>query len=268
MIRGSYLPATLLVFDLETVVDSEVCSAVSNCSCKNIQNCDAALRYRHITDTGNPFPKQFFHKIITIGCAIFNVSYDQDGLESYQLVRIGSMSGDEKSIVSDFFQLADRFKPRLISFNGRGFDIPVLKYRALKYELPCTVPVVEGSRYDITWHCDLFDVLSDFGTSSRNIKLHEICSLIGVPGKFGIDGSEVLNMYINNQIQTIMDYCETDVISTYLVYLRYMLRSRKINKDSFSTSTTAIEDFLQASEKQRLQQFYQLWKEKTQEPSV
>ena len=63
--------------------------------------------------------------------------------------------------------------------------------------------------------------MADYDTSAR-IKLNEVCSVLGLPGKFGADGSKVAAMIDNVEVEVVRDYCETNALNTYLAYLRHM----------------------------------------------
>lgn len=125
--------------------------------------------------------------------------------------------------------------------------MPVLKYRAMKYGISAPNFYNIGNkfenynhRYSLHMHCDLIDALSDFGLSAK-IKLNEVCSVLDYPGKFGVSGGDVSKMYDEGQKVEIRNYCEGDVLNTYLVYLRYMLHLGKITLKSYNQ---AIEDIL------------------------
>ena len=113
-------------------------------------------------------------------------------------------------------------------------------------------------RYNTSMHHDLIDVLSDFGASAQ-IKLNEACAVMGFPGKFGIDGSEINQYYDKNDYQSISNYCETDVLNTYLVYLRVMMHQHKLSIANYNYAIESILEFLQNSDKQYLLEFYQAW---------
>jgi predicted PolB exonuclease-like 3'-5' exonuclease len=89
------------------------------------------------------------------------------------------------------------------------------------------------SRYSSDWHCDLLEVLSGYGASAR-CKLNEVCAIMGFPGKFGVDGSKVASMIDQGRVQEVRDYCETDVLNTYLVYLRYQMHTGNLSVESYN----------------------------------
>lgn len=265
---------SLFVFDIETVPDTD---AVPNLT--GFEDVDAAARrdelaryHLEITDGRNDFPRQPFHKVVAI--SFLEAEIEHDGInEQYFLKELrsgGRVEADEEELLKGFFQYFERAKPRLVSFNGRNFDLPVLKFRAMKYGISCPALYKSGdkwnsytSRYSSDWHCDLLDVLKDHGAMGGGLKLNEVCAILGLPGKFGVDGSKVSDMFDAGQVEEIRAYCETDVLNTYLVYLYWQMHNATLNKQSFSR---AIQDVLtyideQKGERAYLGEFFDAWNE-------
>ncbi|MDR0484969.1 MAG: 3'-5' exonuclease [Alphaproteobacteria bacterium] len=265
-------PKNLFVFDIETIPDDEVAfNLIDNTEdLSDIEKRREALRQYHlnITDGKNDFLRQPFHKVVAISFLIASIEYNNEEQEviKFKEIRSGGVEGStEKDLIKGFFATIDKLKPKIVSFNGRTFDIPVLKYRAMKYGITGNFYHNSGNKYEgyskrfsSDWHCDLLDVLSDFGLSAR-IKLNEVCSILDFPGKFGVDGSLVSPMYDNKQLKEIRDYCETDVLNTYLVYLRYMLHAGKIRLDTYNSAIGDIVDFLKDSQELHFNDFYTTW---------
>ena len=117
-----------------------------------------------------------------------------------------------------------------MSWNGSGFDLPVLHYRGLIHGVQCARYWDQGeddkefkwnnyiSRYH-SRHLDLMDLLAMY-TGRANAPLDELARLIGFPGKLGMDGSKVWEAYQQGKLDEIRNYCETDVANTYLVFAR------------------------------------------------
>jgi 3'-5' exonuclease len=209
----------IVVFDIETIPDAD----------------------HHV---GDAFPKSLFHKIAAISYLKANSVQGEAG--SYFAVEIlrsgGTVESPEEQLVGGFFQFIEKSKPRLVTFNGRGFDLPVLKYRALLHKVSAPWYARGESkwenysqRYSVEWHCDLMDALSEFG-ATKACSLKEICGLLGFPGKIGIDGSQVAEYVATGRIAEVRDYCETDVLSTYLVFLRYALFRGELTMGGYETS--------------------------------
>jgi 3'-5' exonuclease len=176
--------------------------------------------------TGSDFLPLHQHRVVAIGC-LFR---DDDGVR----VRcLGTADDPEARLIQDFFRVIERYTPQLVSWNGSGFDMPVLQYRGL-------VHGVQAGRYwelgdddrDFKWnnyisryhtrHLDLMDVLALY-TPRANAPLDELSKLCGFPGKLGMDGSQVWPAYLRGELAGIRAYCETDVANTYLMYCRFQL---------------------------------------------
>jgi 3'-5' exonuclease len=263
----------LFVFDIETIPDTDAVKNLTDFESDNVLELREELDRYHLDVTGgkNSFPRQMFHKIVAISYVVADIKRDSSG-ESYTLkdVRSGGLVGSsEKELVESFFKFMNAAKPRLVSYNGRGFDIPVLKYRAMKYGVQATALYKLGdkwngynSRYSADWHCDLLETLSDYGASTRG-KLNEVCSILGFPGKFGVDGSKVSVMFDEGKVQEIRDYCETDVINTYLVYIRSQLMQGNMSKENYNDAILDMKSFLENADKttqKHMHEFLEAWK--------
>lgn len=262
---------TLFVFDIETVPDTDAVENLTGFTDPDIGARRAELERYHleITDGRNSFPRQPFHKVVAI--SFLEAEIEAAGhQENYYLkeLRSGGEAGfDEAQLLHGFFQYFERLKPRLVSFNGRGFDLPVLKYRAMAHGISAPWLHQAGdkwnsysSRYSMDWHCDLLEQLSDFGASAR-VKLAEVCAAFGFPGKFGTDGSKVAEMIDAGDVQGVRDYCETDVLNTYLVYLRFMLHRGTLDTESYNRAVADVITLIETESAQRphLAAFMEAW---------
>jgi 3'-5' exonuclease len=116
----------------------------------------------------------------------------------------------------------------LVTFNGRGYDLPVLELAAYRYgiaipewfNLDARSFEQSRNRYNTSAHIDLMDLFSNFGAGRVTGGLNLLANLIGKPGKTGIDGSKVQEMYDAGKSKEINDYCRCDVLDTYFVFLR------------------------------------------------
>lgn len=262
---------TLFVFDIETIPDTDVIENLTGSQTKDIPALRQELSQYHLdlTDGKNDFPRQPFHKVVAISFLEADIIRDQDG-EHYHVNEIrsgGKESSNEKELLEGFFKYLERSNARLVSFNGRTFDLPVLKYRAMVHGIQAGWLYLRGDkwnnyqqRYSLDWHCDLLEALSDFGASAR-IKLNEVCSVMGFPGKFGVDGAKVVDLYDQNKLKDIRDYCETDVINTFLVYLRYMHHRGAISTPHYNDAIQQILTIIknEGNERPHLTEFKQAW---------
>jgi 3'-5' exonuclease len=237
----------LLVFDIETVPDPAL-------------------------HDGNSFPKAPFHVVAAIAVLEAEIETTSDGQEHYHLLDLrcgGQIDASEHDLVAGFFQHIQRLQPRLVSFNGRSFDLPVLKYRAMKHGISARWFYGAANRYDNYSyrysdenHCDLFDALADFG-ASKGVKLDDIARTCGLPGKFGVDGSMVAGMVADGRLAEVRDYCETDVLNTYLVYLRYRLLTGHLTRVTHDEAVAQVITYIEAeaSERSHLADFMVAWRE-------
>ncbi|WNK00497.1 3'-5' exonuclease [Thalassospiraceae bacterium LMO-JJ14] len=267
------LHQNLFVFDIETVPDTDAAPNLTGITSTDVAARRAAIEEYHlaVTDGRNSFPRQPFHKVVAI--SFLEAEIERDGAkEGYILrdLRSGGEAGfDEGKLLQGFFTYLERQKPRLVSFNGRSFDLPVLKYRAMVHGI--SAPWLHksgdkwnsyGYRYASDWHCDLLDVLSDYGASAR-IKLNEVCAAFGFAGKFGVDGSMVAEMIDDGKVEDVRNYCETDVLNTYLVYLRWQLHTGTLNKAGYNASVADLISYIDTEKEKRpyLADFMEAWGE-------
>lgn len=262
---------SLFVFDIETIPDTDAVPNLTGETDPDVAVRRQALTDYHlkITDGKNAFPRQPFHKVI--GISFVSADIIREGEEEhYELNEIrsgGDLASSERELLQGVFKYIDRKRPRLISFNGRTFDVPVLKYRAMVHGVQGgwfhsggDKWNSYGQRYSFDWHCDLLDALSDNGASAK-VKLDEVCATLGFPGKFGVDGSQVTSLYDEGKLQDIRDYCETDVANTYLVYLRFMQHKGRLSTVHYNKCIEDLVAYLQAesAERPHLGSFLEAW---------
>lgn len=263
---------TLFVFDIETIYDTRSAKVLTACEAVDVIALREQLEAYHAsaTEGRNSFPRQPFHQVVAI--SFLEAEIARDGTHEYYTLKElrsgGKEDADEKTLLEGFFQYVAKLRPRLVSYNGRTFDLPVLKYRAMLHGV--SAPWLYhsgdkwnnyGSRYSTDWHCDLLDALSDFGASGR-CKLNEICAVMGYPGKIGVDGSQVAPLYDAGRIKEIRDYCETDVLNTYLVYLRYMYHRGDLSQAGYNQAIGDVLSYVkEAGDRTHLVEFFTAWDE-------
>ena len=258
----------VLVFDIETVPDTE--------SAKRLYDLDGLTDYeiaevmfsKRRQDTGgsSDFLRHHLHRIVAISVVLATA----DRINVWSL---GDVDADEKQLVQRFFEGIDKYTPVLVSWNGRGFDLPVLHYRALLHAVQAPRYWESGdddqsfrwnnylSRYHQR-HTDLMDVLA--GYEFRSVApLTEIAAMLGFPGKMGMDGSQVWDRYQNGEIEAIRNYCETDVLNTYLVYLRFQHMRGTLTGPALEREFKRVREMLQDSGKPHLHEFLRAWHEQS-----
>jgi predicted PolB exonuclease-like 3'-5' exonuclease len=270
----------LFVFDIETVPDVDAGRRFMHLPDASDEEVAAALEAYHleITDGRNAFLRQPFWKVVAISYVQCNVERAEEaqvtapGQVRYTLTRVGS-GGDEKSgereLVEGFFGYVDQAQPRLVSFNGRSFDLPVLKYRAMLHGISAprffdTSNKWENysQRYADAWHTDLLEALSDYGASAR-VRLDEVCRVLGLPGKLETTAEDVAGLYAAGDVASIRNYCETDVVNTYLLFLRYELLRGTISPAIHEACTGEVASYLDSerAERPHLGAYLDAWRE-------
>lgn len=226
------IPQHLLVIDLETRPDVAILPTERN---------------------PETFPKPIQHEIVTLGFLLARIERDGER-ERYLVRKLGSASiadRSERDILAGFWQMIDRQKPRVVTWNGRGFDAAVLKQRSLIHGLAAfnwhrTDPRFGYDyRYEFNWHCDLMDVLSDFGASPR-LGLDETAQALGLPGKWNGHGENVAEQAAAGDYAAINQYCEGDVLNTYVLYLRWAYFSTRLGIQGHNLSVRNLLDYLEA----------------------
>ena len=249
----------ILVFDIETVPDTEGGAKLLDLKGLSKKNIIKAMEHTQFQKNGNIFQPLHLHKIIAI-----SVLYKNN--EKLSLLSLGEEDSKESDLLKLFFGIIDKYQPQLVSWNGKGFDSPVMHYRALLHGISSIKYWDKGENdRDFKWnnylnryhdrHLDLMDVLSGF---KKPASLTDIAQLIGAPGKYGIDGSKVADYYLENDIKKIRDYCETDVLNTYLVYLRYQLLSSSVTSEKYNDLIKEIFSLLDESDKKHWKEFSSL----------
>jgi 3'-5' exonuclease len=213
-----------LVFDIETVPDVEFGRrylALEGLEDEDVAQAMFALRRER---TGNDFLPLHQQRVVAIACAMRS----RDG---FKLWSLGDPDAGEAELVARFFDGIERFSPDLVSWNGSGFDLPVLHYRALRHGIAAPRYWETGDndrdfRYNnylgrFQWrHIDLMDVLAGYQFRGA-ARLDEVAVLLGLPGKLGLSGDRVWDAWREGRVAAIRDYCETDVLNTWLVFLHF-----------------------------------------------
>lgn len=254
----------IFVFDIETIPDLDAGRKLydlQGLSDREVAEAMFTIR-RQETGGSSDFIRHHLQKIVCIS----GVLRHKDQLKVWSL---GEPSSNEAEIIERFFSGLEKITPVLVSWNGSGFDLPVLHYRALIHGVKAMRYWEYGeddnsfkynnylNRYHYR-HLDVMDVLSGF-QSRAAASLDEIATLLGFPGKMGMDGSQVLNAVLDNQIEKVRDYCETDVLNTYLVYLRFELIRGRLSASEYANECQLVRSKLEQENKPHFQEFLAAW---------
>jgi 3'-5' exonuclease len=227
----------VLIWDIETVPDLRGYAAANELDGKSDDEVRAAM--------GDKFPKHIYHSIACIGALIAHHDGDHWVVDALGAPHVGERS--ERELISTFVDRIAELSPQLVTFNGSSFDLPVLRYRAMTHSIAAhglsARPYFNRYTDDAI---DLCDVLSSFSSQAKST-LHELCRVMGLSGKpDNIDGGEVEKYFREGRIQDIADYCESDVVNTYRVWLRYELFQGKLTDAAFQASETNLGEFITA----------------------
>ena len=252
----------IFVFDIETIPDVELGRRIYQLDGIDDDDVVKAMFAKQKEKNGSSFLPHYMQQVVAISIVFRN----QQALKVWSL---GSTDSDEAELIQRFFDGLEKYQPTLVSWNGGGFDLPVLHYRGLKHG-------VDASKYwdhgdldrDYKWnnyvnrfhwrHTDLMDVLAGFQPRA-NASLEHIALLLGYPGKLGMSGAAVWPAYYEGRIEDIRNYCETDVLNTYLVYLRWQLMCGNIDQVGLEREADLLQVLLKEMNRAHLTEFLNVW---------
>jgi 3'-5' exonuclease len=252
-----------LVFDIETVPDVAGLRRVHALPPELADSdvLDVALQQRRAA-TGNEFFPPYLQRVIAIACVL-----REDTI--LRIASVGTAADSEAELIRRFFDLIDRHTPQLVSWNGSGFDLPVLCHRALVHGLTAAKFWDWGDddrdfkfnsylgRYH-TRHLDLMDVLALY--QPRNYAgLDAMARLAGFPGKLGLAGGEVQAAFAAGRIEEIRRYCESDALNTYLLYLRFQRLRGTLSAEEHGSEVALVREKLSASKEPHWGEFLSAW---------
>lgn len=261
--------SAVLVFDIETIPDVVGIRALHAlpATLSDDEVAEFAFQQRRAA-VGHDFLPLHLQRVVVISCAL----RDAKQLRVWSLAEPESAEGE---IVQRFYDGIERYSPQIVSWNGAGFDLPVLHYRGLIHGVsaPRYWEMGEGDYADareFKWnnyisryhsrHLDLMDLLALYN-GRGNVGLDDLAKLIGFPGKLGMDGSAVWSAFQAGRMQEVRDYCETDVLNTYLVYQRFQLMRGQLSREAFAVEMDYVRTWLAAQDKTHWCEFLASWPE-------
>jgi predicted PolB exonuclease-like 3'-5' exonuclease len=252
-----------LVFDIETVPDTEGIKKLLDLPAETTAEDVANIAFhKRRQQNGTEFLPHHQQRVVAISCAL------REG-DTFRVWTLGAPDAPEQEIIQRFFDGIEKYTPNIVSWNGAGFDLPVLHYRAMIHGIQAPRYWDMGdddrefkwnnyiSRYHMR-HLDLMDVLAMY-SGRANAPLDQIAQLCGFPGKLGMDGSKVWDAYKNGEIGAIRDYCETDVANTYLVFLRFQLMRGLLTQQRYDEEVQLVRNTLQGYGLPHWQEFLAAW---------
>lgn len=254
----------ILVFDIETIPD--VASGRRLYELEGLSDADVAkvMFHKRREETGDSeFLRHHLHRIVAISVVMRRA-------DQFKVWSLGDEKSDEAELIRRFFEGIEKYSPTLVTWNGSGFDLPVLHYRSLLHGIAAPRYWDTGDLdRDFKWnnyisrfhwrHTDLMDVLAGYQPRA-SAPLDDVAQMLGLPGKLGMDGSKVWTAYQAGRLGEIRDYCETDVLNTYLVYLRFELLRGNLDPPGYDQEIRRVRDFLKAEDKPYRRAFLDAWK--------
>jgi predicted PolB exonuclease-like 3'-5' exonuclease len=252
----------VFAFDIETVPDVEFGRRLHGLDGLTDKQVGYVMQTRQREQTGSEFLSLEQQRVVAISIAMRS----RDGFRVWSL---GEPDSTEEELVRRFFDGIERLSPTLVSWNGSGFDLPVLHYRALRHR-------VQAHRYwemgdedqAFRWnnylgrfhwrHTDLMDVLAGYQGRGR-VGLDKMAQLLGFPGKLGMSGDQVWDAHLAGRTDDIRNYCETDVINTFLIYLRFELMRGRLTPEEHDREVDLVRQALRESPRPHLQEYAHAW---------
>ncbi len=231
-----------LVVDTESIPDGRLLSLVKegyeNLSPEEaVERAQAEAREKSLN--GSDFLPVSFHYPIAV--CVLRVGAD------FSLQAISCLDAPlyrPRDIVKKFWLGLSHYKAKLVTFNGRGFDMPLLELAAFRYGYSGR-DYFMNSRNRFNGHIDLLDWLTNFGACRLAGGLDLLSKLIGKPGKMDISGDQVYQMWRAGKLQEINDYCLCDTLDTYFVFLRSRVLTGDITLEQEETLVAKSREFLE-----------------------
>ncbi|MDX1404290.1 MAG: 3'-5' exonuclease [Woeseiaceae bacterium] len=251
-------------FDIETIPDLEFGRRIWGLDDLSDEDVARAMTFKQLQKTGSDFLPLHQHRIVAISVALRTA-------DSFRVWSLGNPDSDEAELVGRFFDGIERYSPQLVSWNGSGFDLPVLHCRALKLGIQAPRYWETGDddrefRYNnylgrFHWrHIDLMDVLAGFQARGK-ASLEHMATLLGFPGKLGMSGDKVWECWLGGGIEDIRNYCETDVLNTHLIFLRFEYMRGRLTERQLQSEFDLVRKTLASLDQPHLNQFAAAWPE-------
>jgi predicted PolB exonuclease-like 3'-5' exonuclease len=255
--------APVLVFDIETVPDVAGIRRIHDIGADvDDAGVVAWFSQRRRATAGTDFAPIYLQQVVAIGCAL----RDPAGLRIWS---IGEPGDPEPELIRRFFDGIEKYTPQLVSWNGSGFDLPVLNHRAL-------IHGIRASRYwdwgdddrefrfnnylarFHTRHLDVMDVVAQYQPRA-SASLDAIARLCGFPGKLGMAGADVAAAMAAGRIDDVRSYCECDVLNTYLVYQRFRLMRGEVDAGEYAREVSFVRERIAGTDAPHWRAFLAKW---------
>ena len=259
------MSSSVLVFDIETVPDIAGLRALRGAapSASDAEVLATELDERQAAGKSDMLPLHL-QRVLVISCVFRSTK----GLTVQSFV--AGDAAEEGAVVQTFFDKIERHQPQLVSWNGGGFDLPVLHYRGLRAGVTADKYWDLGeddrefkwnnyiSRYHMR-HLDLMDLLAMYQPRAA-APLDAMAKMCGFPGKLGMDGSQVHAAFLDGKLEDIRRYCETDVMNTYLLYCRFQKMRGGFTAAEYEREEMFVRETLGAIDEPHWVEYLAAWK--------
>lgn len=259
------MPVT--VFDIETIPDVAGIRRLNGLpdDLSDYEVAELAFQQRRASN-GSDFLPHHLQRVVAISCVFRDA-------RQFRVFSLAEPDCSEGEIIQRFFDGIERFTPQIVSWNGGGFDLPVLHYRGLIHGVSAPRYWDQGEgdyndSRDFKWnnylgryhqrHLDLMDLLALYQPRA-NAPLDELAKLMGFPGKLGMDGSAVWDAWQAGRQTEIRDYCETDVVNTYLVYLGFQRMRGVLDQAGFDAEVAVVKESLARIDAPHWREYLAAW---------
>jgi hypothetical protein len=251
---------TFLVVDTESVPDGDLLSRVKYDGKLTPDEAIAQAQkdQLELTEGRSDFIPVSFHYPIAI--CVLRVGAD------FRLQNLACLDAPQfrpRQVVEKFWNGVRHYKARLVTFNGRGFDLPLLELAAFRYGIAARDYCQSSRNRFGNGSLDLLDWMSNFGASRISGGLDLLAKMIGKPGKMDVSGDRVLEMYREQRLAEINDYCLCDTLDTYFVFLRTRIFTGDITAEQEARLVAEAHELLEqrAEDSPALQKYLNHWHE-------
>ena len=253
----------IFVFDIETVPDVAAGRRLYELDDLDDKNVARVMFHKRAEESGgSEFLRHHLHRIVAISVVLRTP-------DRFKVWTLGEPDSPEEEILTRFFDGIERFTPTLVSWNGSGFDLPVIHYRSLLHGIQAPrYWDTGGDDKNFKWnnylsryherHTDLMDVLAGYQMRA-NAKLDEVATMLGFPGKMGMSGAKVWDAFQAGEIEGIRNYCESDVLNTFLVYLRFQLIRGHLTETGYQQELDLLRSTLEQEDRPHFREFLENW---------
>jgi 3'-5' exonuclease len=253
-----------LIFDIESIPDIAGIRRLHDlpASLSDDEAGQWALAQQRIKN-GTEFLPHHLQRVCAISCVL------REGADKLAVWSLGDLADDELAIIQKFFDVVDKRTPQLVSWNGGGFDLPVLMQRGLIVGAVASRFLETGAndrafnfdhylnRYKER-HLDLMDFVAMY-QARANAPLDTMAKLCGFPGKLGMDGSQVWPAFQRGELAEIRAYCETDVMNTYLLFLRFQRMRGELDDAQYDAEIKLVRDKLALQDGAHWKEYLAAW---------